>query len=84
VIFAVSIVGVATLATAILVFLLSLRLRRRERLTLFKIGGANPAITGVLLAEVISVVVLSALLATGLTLVTQKFGADVIRLFILI
>ena len=84
VIFAVSIVGVATFATTILVFLLSLRLRRRERLTLFKIGGANLAITGVLLAEVISVVVLSALLATGLTLATQKFGADVIRLFILI
>ncbi len=83
VIFAVGIVGIATLATTVLVFLLSLRLRRRERLTLFKIGGAKSAITGILLAEVIGVVMLSAFLAAGLTLATRQFGADIIRLFLI-
>ena len=61
----------------------TLRLRRRERLTLFKIGGARPAITGILLAEVIGVVMLSAFLAAGLTLATRQFGADIIRLFLI-
>jgi putative ABC transport system permease protein len=82
VVFAVGAVGVATLATTILVFLLSLRLRRRERLTLFKIGAAKPAVNAILMAEVIGVIVVSGVLATGLTLVTRAYGADVIRLFL--
>ena len=38
------IVGTAALALLALVFLLSLRLRRRERQTLFKIGGSRAAV----------------------------------------
>ena len=45
---AVVIVGIATLATASLVFMLSLRLRRREILTMTKIGGSSGRIFGVL------------------------------------
>ena len=82
VVFAVAVVGIATLATTILVFLLSLRLRRRERLTLFKIGAARPAVNAILMAEVIGVIVVSGVLATGLTLATRAYGADVIRLFL--
>jgi putative ABC transport system permease protein len=82
VVFAVSIVGLATLATAALVFMLSLRLRQRERLTLFKIGAARPAITMLLLAEVAAVIVVSILLAALLTFATQRFGADVIQLLL--
>jgi len=82
VVFAVAVVGIATLATTILVFLLSLRLRRRERLTLFKIGAARPAVNAILLAEVIGVIVVSGVLATGLTLATRAYGTDVIRLFL--
>jgi putative ABC transport system permease protein len=82
VVFAVAVVGIATLATTILVFLLSLRLRRRERLTLFKIGAARPVVNAILMAEVIGVIVVSGVLATGLTLATRAYGADVIRLFL--
>jgi len=82
VVFAVAVVGIATLATTILVFLLSLRLRQRERLTLFKIGAARPAVNAILLAEVIGVIVVSGVLATGLTLATRAYGADVIQLFL--
>jgi putative ABC transport system permease protein len=83
VIFAVSIVGLATLATAVLVFLLSLRLRQRERLTLFKIGAAAPVTGAILMAEVIGVIVVSVMLAAALLLVTRQYGADVIRLLII-
>jgi putative ABC transport system permease protein len=76
---AVTIVGAATLATAILVFMLSLRLRRRERLTLFKIGGSRRAVAGMLMAEIAGVAVASAILATVLTLLTSRFGENLIR-----
>jgi len=82
VVFAVSIVGVATLATAVLVFLLSLRLRQRERLTLFKIGASRAVVRSLLLAEVVAVVIISGLLAAGLTASTSLFGADIIRLLL--
>lgn len=80
---AVVIVGAATLATAILVFMLSLRLRRRERLTLFKIGGSRQAVAGMLMAEIAGVIVASALLATVLTLLTNRFGENLIRVVFL-
>jgi putative ABC transport system permease protein len=82
VVFAVGAVGVATLATTVLVFLLSLRLRRRERLTLFKIGATKPVVNTILLAEVVGVILVSGLLATGLTLATRAWGADLIRLLL--
>jgi putative ABC transport system permease protein len=83
VVFAVTIVGIAALATTVLVFLLSLRLRRRERLTLYKIGAARPVVAGMLLAEVIGVVIISSVLALGLTYASHLYSADLIRLFLL-
>lgn len=76
---AVVIVGSATLATAILVFMLSLRLRRRERVTLLKIGGSRGAVAGLLMAEIAAVAVTSVALAVILTLLTRYYGADLIR-----
>ena len=52
---AVVIVGIATLATASLVFMLSLRLRRREIQTMIKIGGSRGRILGVLASEIVGV-----------------------------
>ncbi len=83
VIAAVVIIGLATFATAILVFLLSIRLRRRELLTLFKIGAAKSTVSGLLLAEVVGVVCASILLAAVLTTLTSRFGADLIKAFLL-
>jgi putative ABC transport system permease protein len=80
---AVVIVGIATLATASLVFMLSLRLRRREIQTMTKIGGSSGRILGVLASEIIGVLILGILLAGGLTVLTSRFGADIIRRLIL-
>ncbi len=77
------IVSLGTVATAVLVFLLSLRLRRRELETLFKIGGARRRIAAVLSAEVLVVLALGAALASGLTQLTGRLGAEVIQRFLL-
>jgi putative ABC transport system permease protein len=73
------ILGLATLATATLVFLLSLRLRRRERTTLFKIGGSRPVVASVMASEIVAVLLAGALLAAGMTFLTSRFGSVVIR-----
>lgn len=80
---AVLIVGLATLATAILVFMLSARLRRREIATMVKIGGSRGRIFALLVSEIVAVLVLSLVLAGGLTLVTSHFGSAIIRSVIL-
>ena len=73
------IVGLATLATAVLVFLLSLRLRRRERMTLLKIGGSRPVVAAVMASEVVVVLIGGTLLAAGLAILTSQFGSVAIR-----
>jgi putative ABC transport system permease protein len=73
------IVGLATLATAALVFMLSLRLRRRERATLFKIGGSRLAVGSVMASEVVGVLASGTVLAAGLTFLTSQFGSVAIR-----
>ncbi len=76
------IVGVATLATAALVFMLSLRLRRREIETLFKIGGSRSSVAAVMASEIVAVLLAGVVLAGGLTFLTSQFGSAVIRAFI--
>ncbi len=80
---ALALVAGATLATAALVFALSIRLRRREVETLLKIGGSRGSIAVVLLAEVIFVLLCSGVLATGLTLATERLGGAAIRSLLL-
>ena len=67
------------MATASLVFMLSLRLRRREIETLFKIGGSRFAVSTVMASEIVVVLALGIVLATGLTFLTSQFGSLVIR-----
>jgi putative ABC transport system permease protein len=76
---ALALVGAATLATAALVFALSIRLRRREVETLVKIGGSRGSIAVVLLAEVVFVLLCSGALAAGLTFATERLGGAAIR-----
>ncbi len=80
---AILIVGVSALATAALVFLLSLRLRRREIDTMVKIGGSRARIGMVLASEVLVVLILAVMLAGGLTVLTASFGSAIIRSLIL-
>ena len=48
-------VNISTLATSILVFLLSLRLKKREILTMQKIGGSQGLIFAILASEIAAV-----------------------------
>jgi putative ABC transport system permease protein len=76
------ILGLATLATTALVFWLSLRLRRREIVTLFKIGGSRFAVGSVMASEIVAVLICGTLMAGALTLLTSHFGSLVIRLLV--
>ena len=76
-------VAVATLATAALVFLLSLRLRRREIDTMSKIGGSRLSIGTLLVSESVAVLLAGVLLAGVLTLLTAQFGEGLIRALLL-
>ncbi len=80
---AILIVAVATLATAALVFLLPLRLRKREIETMVKIGGSRLSVAAVLVSEIVVVLVLGVALAGGLTLLTSRFGSAAIHTIIL-
>ncbi len=80
---AVIVVGVSTLATAALVFMLSLRLRRREIQTMMKIGGSRGSVLGVLASEIVVVLTVGIVLAAGLTALTSRFGSEIIRAVIL-
>jgi putative ABC transport system permease protein len=80
---AIGIVALATLATAALVFMLSLRLRRREIETVVKIGGSRGSVGALLASEVVLVLALGVALAAGLTLVTSRFGSAAIRALLL-
>ncbi|MEE9562090.1 MAG: ABC transporter permease [Thermoanaerobaculia bacterium] len=80
---AILLVAISTLATAALVFMLSLRLRRREIETMTKIGGSKIHIGTLLASEVVAVLVAGVLLAGGLTLLTSRFGAGIIRALLL-
>jgi len=80
-VFAVSVgLGIATVATAILVFALSIRLRRRELETMRKLGASRGRMRAVLASEVLLVVAASMAIAAGLTAVVSRFGGVVLRL----
>ncbi len=53
----VGLLAIATLALMVLVFLLSLQIRRQEIQTLVKIGGSPQRIRSVLLAEIVGVLI---------------------------
>ena len=76
------ILGLATLGTAALVFLLSLRLRKMEIETLFKIGGSRSSVGLVMTSEISVVLVTGVALAGVLTFLTSQFGSVAIRALI--
>jgi len=76
------ILGVATLATACLVFLLSLRLRAREILTLRKIGAARSNVAVVMTSEIVAVLLGGAILAAALSVLTSRFGPEMTRMLL--
>jgi putative ABC transport system permease protein len=80
----VAMVGLATLATMALVFVLSLQLRRREIETMRKIGGDRGRIVAVLMLEIASVLLAGVLLAGVLAVLTSWASAAFTRTLILL
>ena len=80
---AILLVAIATAATAALVFLLSLRLRRGEIQTLHKIGGSRGRVAAILVSEIVTIVLTSAVLASGLTMLTSRFGGEIVKSLLL-
>jgi putative ABC transport system permease protein len=72
-------VGVATLVTAALVFVLSIRLRRREIETIRKIGGSSRRLRGMLASEILLVVFGGVVIAGALTFGVSRFGDLLVR-----
>jgi len=72
--------ALATIATAALVFALSVRLRRREIETMRKIGASRRRMRAILACEVLLVIVASLAIAGGLTALVGRFGGVVLGL----
>jgi putative ABC transport system permease protein len=80
---AVVVIGFSTLMTAALVFMLSLRLRKREIETMHRIGGSKRRVIGLISTEIGVVLFLGLTFAGLLTLIATRFGPALIRIFIL-
>lgn len=76
------VIGFSTLLTAVLVFMLSVRLRRREIETMHRIGGSIHRIVGLLGAEIVVVILLGFSLAGILTLLVSQFADQAIWVFV--
>ena len=81
---AVFLVGLATLATMTLVFILSLQLRRRERETMMKIGGSRTRIASILIAEIVGVLLAGGLLALLLSVLTLWLAPLAARIIVML
>ena len=78
----ISLVGIATLITAVLVFILSVRLRAREFLTLKRMGAASSSIFILMGFETLFVLLLSGLVAVMLLAITQMIGTTELVLWL--
>ena len=76
---AMALVGIATAAVVLLVFLLSLRARRAEMETMSRLGGSRLTVASLMLAEIAIVLVLSALFAALLTGATLIWGGPLLH-----
>lgn len=77
------IVGIATVLTIVLVFILSLRIRRDEMNTIFRIGCSRMTTMRLLAAEILIILLASALLCTALLWLVKINSGGLVRSFIL-
>jgi putative ABC transport system permease protein len=80
---AMGLVGLATTAVVLLVFLLSWKGRRPEQETLYRLGGSQSAIAFLMLAEVVIVLIVATLLAAILVVLTHWFGEALLKAVVL-
>ena len=67
-------VASATVLTVVLVFLLSLRLRAKELVTITRLGCSRSAIAGFVAAEIVIIAAASAALAGGMLLLARAYS----------
>ncbi|MFC1858491.1 hypothetical protein ACFL9U_10785, partial [Thermodesulfobacteriota bacterium] len=76
----VSVVALATIMSIILVFALSLRLRQREIQTIFKIGCSRMTIAKLLGAEILIILLTSAVLCSIMMVAVHLYANDLVRM----
>jgi len=76
----ISVVALATILSIVLVFALSLRLRQREILTIFKIGCSRMTIARLVAAEIVIIVGMSGILCGGLLILVDFYGNELVRM----
>ena len=79
----ISVVSLVTLLTVSLVLVLSVRLRRGEIKTMKKMGCSRFTIASLLGSQIMIIVVFSVVLACMLTLITNAYGPELVRLLML-
>ncbi|MEH6606931.1 MAG: ABC transporter permease [Pseudomonadales bacterium] len=79
----VALVAAATGIIAVLVFYLSLRLRKGERHTLSRIGASQLQVQTLMATEIVTVLLLSSLFSGLLVLVTQHYGMTLMQQLLL-
>lgn len=79
----IAIIAVATTTVAVLVFYLSLRLRRGERFTLARIGASRIQVQILMATEVIFVLLLSLALSSLLLALAQRYGMALLQQLLL-
>ncbi len=77
------IVGFATALAIVLVFALSLRLRQREILTIFKLGCRRMTIARLVAAEILIIIAISGVLCGIMVIGVDHFANDLVRVFII-
>lgn len=76
----IAVVSLVTLMTMSLVVVLSIRLRRDEITTMSKIGCSRFAMASILGSQILIILAISAATATVLTLITDAYGRELVRL----
>ncbi|MCH7726196.1 MAG: hypothetical protein IH991_06930, partial [Planctomycetes bacterium] len=79
----IAVVSLVTLLTISLVIVLSIRLRRGEIATMTKMGCSRFTIASVLGSQILIIIAISAVFAAVLTLITDAYGPELVRLFML-
>jgi len=76
----IAVVSLVTLLTMSLVIVLSIRLRRHEIATMTKMGCSRFAIASILGSQILIILAISVANATALTLITDAYGRELVRL----
>ncbi len=79
----IAVVSLVTLLTMTLVFVLSVRLRRAELVTMWKIGCSRHKIAMILGSQIAIILAAGAAIATLLTVATNGYGPQLVRLIVL-